>query len=167
MLQQAHHNIRCRQQQQRQQQQQLHAADSAGLQELAALLTWPHCQQQHCWPASLLIKLQGSMQCWGRRWRHDQHSCTAAAAVARQDAANASSGSSVAVLPGLLQHLLGVVAAALLLRHWSALLLLGAAAGGWLQQQVLQPHIEWLMQAHPGERCSCVATCVLLAELAG
>jgi hypothetical protein len=63
----------------------------------------------------------------------------------------------------LLQHLLGVVAAALLLQHWSELLVLGGAAGSWLQHQLLQPHIEWLMQAHPGGCCLDVR-CAALAK---
>jgi hypothetical protein len=48
------------------------------------------------------------------------------------------------------QQLLGVLVGVNLLLHRQLLLEAAAAAGVWLQQQVLVPHIEWLMQAQPG-----------------
>jgi hypothetical protein len=56
------------------------------------------------------------------------------------------------LLQVLVQHLLGVLLALNLLLHSAVVLDAAAAAGSWLQQDVLQPHIHWLMQGHPGER---------------
>jgi hypothetical protein len=148
-------------------QQQQSAAESAAWQQFAASLAWPkHCQQ-HSWDLS---RLYSSMQCWGSRLR-TSHSAPAAAAAAdspsvvwqnASSSASSSSSSSAVVLPGLLQHLVGIAVAALLLQHWNELLLCAAAAGSWLQQQLLQPHIDWLMQAHPGAIVSQAHSAVFL-----
>jgi hypothetical protein len=60
-------------------------------------------------------------------------------------------GSQPDLLQWFVQHLLGVLIALNLLLHRQVVLEAAAAAGAWLQHGVLQPHIGWLMQAHPGE----------------
>lgn len=89
---------------------------------------------------------------------HHPHTSTAAAAgntagnaagpVAPQAAA-ASTGQPY-LLQLVVQHLLGLLVALNLLLHRQVVLNAAAAAGAWLQEDILQPHITWLSQAHPG-----------------
>lgn len=55
------------------------------------------------------------------------------------------------LLQVVVQQLLGLLIALNLLLHREMLLEGFSAAAGWLQQDLLQPHIHWVMQAHPGE----------------
>lgn len=82
-----------------------------------------------------------------------------AGAGPQQETAAAPGPRAVELLPGsqpdllqwCVQHLLGLLVALNLLLHWQVVLDAAAAAGAWLQHDVLQPHIDWLAQAHPGE----------------
>lgn len=76
---------------------------------------------------------------------------TTAAAPTGPQAVQLLPGSQPDLLQWCVQHLLGLLVALNLLLHWQLVLDAAAAAGAWLQYDVLQPHIDWLAQAHPGE----------------
>jgi hypothetical protein len=71
--------------------------------------------------------------------------------AAASPARAAASTSQPYLLQLVVQHLLGLLVALNLLLHRQLVLDAAAAAGAWLQEDVLQPHIAWLSQAHPGK----------------
>lgn len=137
---------------------------------LAPLLAWPdHISNTNkrwcgalrptCWRPRPQLQQQ-QQQHGGLPAKHSTESKSSSApstsSTARPSVDNTSSDdngchhNSSGVLPGLLQHLLGLLAALLFIYWQEHLLRWSAVAGTWLQHRVLQPHIAWLREAHPG-----------------
>jgi xanthosine utilization system XapX-like protein len=156
MLQQAHGAIALSKQQ-----QQPAGAPGGGWQHLAAALVAasvgiqqhpPWCTQR--WAAQLSAAAAGTA---GRlqllRQPGPYGSRSGLVAGGSSDVACIASG---ARLQWAVQHLLGVLIGLNLFLQQQVLLEGAAAAAAWLQEGVLEPHIQWLTQAHPGV-CVCVA----------
>jgi hypothetical protein len=159
-------------QQRRNAQQAPKAAPSThhtGWAHLAAVQAAAESRQHRSWRARQKAALSAYIQTPLQRLAQLSAPRAAAAAAAaagsaadagpQQDTAAASGTQADELLPGsqpdmlqlCVQHLLGLLVGLNLLLHWQLVLDAAAAAGTWLQHDVLQPHIDWLAQAHPGE----------------
>lgn len=165
------------QQVQQQQQQQQAGCASSGWQPLSELLA-PRQASKHssCLAVHCLAQLSTSVAqathavcCWllshigSGAWLGHRHPPAAAAAStasggpsAAAAAANHRQSQQLQPLqPGwqlqvLVQHLLGLLVGLNLLLHREVLLEAAAGAAANLADNVLEPHIQWLMAAHPG-----------------
>lgn len=160
------HRQRAQQQSQQSAHSAVHSTDAWA--QLAAVVTAAQNNVRTSWPAQQAVSLAHHAQAVKQLFLRlapaalaaQRQAQTAAQGAAGTQEAVAAAGSHAQPLPGsqpdflqwFVQHLLGVLVALNLLLHRHLVLDTAAAAGAWLQQHVLQPHIDWLTQAHPGER---------------